>query len=254
MKLTLDFRKTVDQNATEYFEKAKKAKKKLKGAKKALENSKAKLKKVKDKEIIKEAPRISKLKKREWYEKYRWFISSDDFLVIGGRDATTNEIIIKKHAEKGDAVFHTDMAGSPFVVIKSEGKEIPKTTLQEASDFTANFSKAWKKGMSSLEVFHVTSDQVTKEANQGEFLPKGAFMIRGKTNYLVPTINLAIGVYEDKIMAGPISAIKKHCKEYIQVIQGDKKSSEIGKKIKHKLGGDLDEIIRSLPAGGCEIK
>ncbi|MBC8501154.1 MAG: DUF814 domain-containing protein [Nanoarchaeota archaeon] len=254
MKLVLDIRKSVEENAAEYFEKAKKAKKKLKGAKKALEKSKEKLKKIEKKEIVFEEPKIKKIKKREWFEKFRWFVSSDGFLVLGGRDATTNEIVVKKYTDKNDLVFHTDMAGSPFVVVKSEGKSIPKTTIQEAADFTADFSRGWKQGMSTLDVFYVNPEQVSKEANPGEYMPKGAFMIRGKTNYVTPNINLAVSIYKDKAMAGPVSAIKKHCKEYVEIVQGEKKTSEVAKKIQKKIGGDLDEIIRALPAGGCEIK
>jgi len=50
--------------------------------------------------------KLSKEINKEWYEKFRWFISSDDFLILGGRDATSNEIVIKKHTEKNDLVFH----------------------------------------------------------------------------------------------------------------------------------------------------
>ena len=54
-------------------------------------------------------------KKREWYEKFHWFFSSEGFLCVGGKDATSNEVIIKKHLEKNDLVLHTDMAGSPLL-------------------------------------------------------------------------------------------------------------------------------------------
>ena len=80
-------------------------------------------------------------------------------------------------------------------------------------------------------------------------------MIRGKTNYIDNKINLAIGKLEnDKLMAASLESIKKHCKEYIVLIQGDEKSSVIAKKFKAKLGGQLDYIIRILPAGGIDIK
>ena len=254
MEITIDFRKTVDENATIFFEKAKKARKKLAGAEKALERTKIKLKESENKEVVFEESSIKKVKKRKWFEKFKWFVSSDKFLIIGGRDATTNEIIIKKHAEQGDLVFHTDMAGSPFIVIKSEGKKIPESTIQEAADFTAVFSRGWKKGLSTLEVFYVNPDQVTKEANQGEYLAKGSFMIRGKTNYTSPKMNLAVGIYEDEVMAGPVEAIKKHCKEFVEIVQGEDKTSDTAKKIKKIITGDLDDIIRVLPAGGCKIK
>ncbi|MBU1202019.1 MAG: DUF814 domain-containing protein [Nanoarchaeota archaeon] len=253
MKITLDFRKTVEENAADYFEKAKKSKKKLEGAKKALQKSLERLRETEEKAVLIEQPKIKKIKKSEWFEKFRWFVSSDGLLVIGGRDATTNEIVIKKYTEKGDLVFHTDMAGSPFVVIKSEGKKIPTATLKETADFTATFSRAWKKGLGTTDVFYVGPEQVSKEANPGEYMPKGAFMIRGKTIYINSEISLGIGFYEEKVMSGPISAIKKHCKEFLTIIQGDKKPSDVAKVVQKKIGGDLDEIIRALPPGECNI-
>ena len=146
------------------------------------------------------------------------------------------------------------MAGSPFFVVKTDGKEPGSSTISEVADATVTFSRVFKLGQSSSPVFWVKPEQVTKEAQAGEYLTKGAFMIRGKTNYVDNKINLAIGKMESgKIMAAPIESMKKHCKEYIILKQGDKKTSEIAKKIKAKLGGNLDDIIRLLPSGGIEI-
>ena len=252
--------KSVEQSASIYFDKSKKLKKKAKGAKEAIsihEKKLAELEKKKEKEIQeyeKKSAEKTTLKK-EWYEKFRWFISSEGFLVIGGRDATTNEIIIKKHTDQNDIVFHTDLAGSPFFVIKAEGKKPGKDTMQETADATVTFSRIFKLGQSSSPVFHVTPDQVSKEAQSGEYLTKGAFMIRGKTNYIDNKINLAVGKMEDgRLMAASIESIKKHCKEFIILEQGDDKTSAIAKKIKAKLNGNLDDIIRILPAGGIKVR
>src|SRR3989338_8598021 len=138
MEVLIDITKSVEQNAQGYYEKAKKAKKKIPGIKKAIEEQKKKLLKIKPPEKKQKTAR-----KKEWHDKFRWFLSSDGFLVIGGRDATTNEIIIKKHAESTDLVFHTELAGSPFVVIKNpQGKEIPQKTIDEAAQFCASYSKS----------------------------------------------------------------------------------------------------------------
>ncbi|MBN1502797.1 DUF814 domain-containing protein [Candidatus Woesearchaeota archaeon] len=258
MRITLELNKSVEQNAAIYFEKAKKAKKKLEGAKIALGHSESKLRKLREKQELE----IEKMKqeaekkprKIEWYEKFRWFISSNNFLIIAGRDATTNEIVIKKHTEKNDLVFHTSMAGSPFAVIKSENKKIDDTTVKETADFVAAYSRAWKTGLTTLDVFYVDPEQVSKQAPSGEYIQKGSFMIYGKKNELNGDVKLFIGSLEDsKIMAGPESAVKKHCRKCLQVFQGKEKTSAIAKKIKAKLGGDLDEIIRLLPAGGCKL-
>jgi len=260
-RLVLDLKKSIEENASDYFEKAKKIKKKIKGAEEALRHS---IKKLKDLEAKKEKLAVEeeqkqsiKERKKEWYEKFRWFFSSDGFLVIGGRDATSNEIVIKKHTDKNDLVLHTDLAGSPFFVIKSEGKKIPESTIKEAADATCTFSRIWKLGLQASDVFYVTPDQVSRKAKSGEYLTKGAFMIYGKTNYVDNKVNLAVGLTKDRaIMSGPIESVKKNCEKYIILKQGNEKVSSIAKKIDYKLGKniDLDEIIRSLPAGLFEFQ
>ena len=175
--------------------------------------------------------------------------------MVGGRDATSNEVVIKKYAEKNDLVLHTDMAGSPFFVIKAENKKIPESTIKEAADATCTFSRAWKLGLQTTDVFYVLPEQVSKKTNTGEFMGKGAFMIYGKSNYMENKINLAVGITkENAIMSGPIGAIKKHCEKYIILKQGDEKASDVAKKIRYKLNApDLDEIIRALPGGSFKI-
>ncbi len=256
MKIRINISKTIEQNAASYYEKVKKLKRKLEGATKALTRSKERLDKLKKKEIqVKEKSKKSKSTKisveRKWYEKFHWFISSTKFLVIGGKDATSNEIVVKKHTEKGDLVFHTDIPGSPFVVIKADGKKIDKETKQEAAQVCASYSRAWKLGLGQTEVYMIKPDQVKKEYG----LPKGSFMIHGKREYFAPKLEIAIGITkENKIIGGPLSAIKKHSEKYVVVVPGKYKKSDISKKIKKKIGGTLDEISRFLPSGGCEIK
>lgn len=253
-QLILDIRKSIDENAAVYFEKAKKAKRKLEGAKRFVEKTKEQLEKFEEEEKT-EAKKEEKPKlEKKWYEKFRWFYSSDGFLCIGGRDATTNEIVIKKHTNSDDLVFHTDLAGSPFFVVKSEGKKIGKPTIEETAQATASFSKAWKLGLNVLDVFYVKPEQVSKQTKAGEYMGKGAFMIYGKTNYITAELKLAIGSLEDgKLMCGPVESVRKNCKEYFVLIQGSDKPSDIAKKLKKRYEIDLDEIIRILPSGNIKI-
>lgn len=257
MKVKLDIKKTVAQNAQDYFEKAKKSRKKLKGAIIALEEAKKLLVKANeesDEKIQAHVQKVSKVtRKKEWFEKFRWFYTSKGHLVVGGRDATTNEIVIKKHVDSNDIVFHTDMAGSPFFVIKLGDDEVDPIELEEVANATITFSRAFKLGLTTTNVFWVTPSQVSKEANVGEFLPKGAFMIRGKTNYVPCQIDCVIGDCESVIECGPSNALKNRCEKTIKIIQGKKKPSEVAKFVRAKLGGELDEIIRLLPSGGMDV-
>jgi len=185
MELEIDLNKSVDENAGVYFDLAKKSKKKLEGAKAALEETKKKLEQLqKQEEKFFKQEELKKQKKEvkhEWYEKFHWFTSSEGFLCIGGKDATSNEIVVKKYVEKGDLVFHTEMPGSPFFVIKN-GQNAGEKTLQETAIAVAVYSKAWKSGHTMADVFYVLPDQVSKEAQSGEYMSKGSFMVRGKKN------------------------------------------------------------------------
>jgi predicted ribosome quality control (RQC) complex YloA/Tae2 family protein len=253
MRIIIDSRKTIEQNAAAYFERAKKAKRKLEGAKRALSIAQGKL--ASHAEVVAEKKQERKVaRKKEWYEKLRWFTSSDGFLCIGGRDATTNEMVVKKHTLKGDIVFHTDMAGSPFVVIKAEGKEIPMSTIEEAAQFCAAFSRAWKNGFSYLEVFYVAPGQLSKEPNPGEFLPKGAFMVRGAVKYQKPQVQICIGKDEQgRGMVAHERAILKWCGKGYTIMQGNEKASDVAKRLSKLLDLDVDEIVPLLPPGGVKL-
>ncbi|MBI2548693.1 DUF814 domain-containing protein [Candidatus Woesearchaeota archaeon] len=263
LTITLDIRKSVEENAAAYFEKAKKARKKREGALKALAITQEKLKKIQEEKEVKtqsfaktleQQKQGNVLKKQEWYEKFRWFYSSEGFLCIGGRDATTNEIVIKKHTEKNDIVFHTDMAGSPFFVIKVKDEKPTEITLQEVADATATYSRAWRQGLASLNVFYVAPDQVSKQTKAGEYMGKGAFMIYGKTTYLHGSVKIAIGLDQNsQIIGGPVSAVQKQCKKIITLVPGREKASDAAKLIKKKIDGNLDDIVKVIPPGGCQI-
>ncbi len=258
-RIVLDIKKNAAQNAQLYFESAKKARKKLEGAKIALQKAKERFDSLRAEHERKEEKKISQVPKGQgrkpaWYEKFRWFVSSEGFLVIGGRDATSNEIIVKKHADKEDIVFHTDMAGSPFFVVKTKGDEPGDATLQEAANATFSFSRALKLGLYTARTFWVRPDQVTKEAQAGEFLSKGAFMIRGKTNYLAPKLDLAIGITGDgAIMCGPADAVKTNTQKHLLLEAKKAKTSDVAKKIRKEIGGELDETIRALPPGDVDV-
>jgi predicted ribosome quality control (RQC) complex YloA/Tae2 family protein len=248
----LDVGKSVEQNASALFERSKKLRSKSIRAKDAVAKMRAQLDRIP--ETARPKRRVRAIRKKVWYEKFRWFVSSEGFLVVGGRDAVSNEIVIKKHTAPDDLVLHTDMAGSPFFVIKAEGRVPGEQTVMEAADATATFGRAWRRGLPYADVFCVKPHQVSKDAQPGEFLPKGAFMIRGKTSYVENKVNLAIGIHKEAVMAGPVTAVKTHCDVFVEIVQGDRKTSDVAKAVRRQVGGELDDIIRAMPAGGCDIR
>jgi predicted ribosome quality control (RQC) complex YloA/Tae2 family protein len=239
---SFSLRHSIQSNADMYYSQSKKAEKKFRGAEKMLEETRAKIEETKKQVTIAKAAQhpLAKRRKREWFEKYRWFRSSDGFLVIGGRDATTNEILIKKRMEPDDVVFHAEIVGAPFVLIKTEGKTAPEQTINEAAQLAASYSRGWREMLSAINVYWIRPDQVSKSPPSGQSLPKGSFMIRGTKNFVrgVP-LQVAIGVKTDDdtimIIGGPVEAISRQTSAYVEIVPGDQKSGQIAKKIRHLL-------------------
>ena len=264
-KLNINPKLTIPENAEIYYEKAKKAKRKTKGALIAIENTKKQLEDIKAKKDIAmeniAVPKKRVKKNLKWYEKLRWFITSEGVLVVGGRDANSNESVVKKYLEPNDIYLHADIHGASSTAIKLNGSKLTDSILKESGEFAASFSSAWSKGFTSQDVFWVHPDQVSKTPEAGEFLAKGSFVIRGHRNYIRSArVKLAIGIvdYEGKrIMAGPVEALEAHCENFVVLKPGFTKKEAIAKKILNKINEDdligLDDIIRVLPSGKCDI-
>lgn len=238
MEVRIDLRGSVTENAQLFYEKAKKAKKKMPGLEKAIEETEEDIGKLTEK-IKKEGEKGEKtkkeaVKKKRWYEKFRWFTSSDGFLVVGGKDATSNEVLIKKHTQPQDMVFHADIQGAPFFVVKNPEKaEIPEKTLQEASNAAASYSSAWKKGLGAVDVYYINPGQVSKTAESGEYVAKGAFVIRGRKEWFRKTeLKVAVGVSreEGSVVGGPVSAVEALCDVFVVLSPGDLKQGDAAKK------------------------
>ncbi|MFX0067629.1 MAG: ribosome rescue protein RqcH [Candidatus Hodarchaeota archaeon] len=242
--ISLDFRATASENAARLYEKAKKAEAKVRGAKIALE--KTLTKKVGLKEPPKEKPiALVKRRSKKWYERFRWFFSSDAFLVIGGRDAKTNEILVKKHMTRQDIFMHANIHGAPAVIVKTEGKNVPEATINQAAEFAASFSRAWNAGLGQIDVYWVNADQVSFSPPSGEYLAKGAIIIKGERNYVrgVP-LKLAVGIqFENEHIipiCGPVNAIESQTRVFAVITPGDLKFGQLVKSLKA-------EMIQKLP-------
>jgi len=246
LTIEVDPKKTVQKNAEIYFEKAKKAKRKIEGLLKAM-------KELKEEKLVKVEKEKPKERKKEWYDKFRWIKSSDGFLLVGGKDAKTNERLIRKHMKDSDSVFHTDITGSPFVLIKNpEKKEIPEQTIKEAAEFCGSYSKAWKIGIAAVDVYYVKPDQVKKEGG----LPTGSFMIYGKRNWIRRiSVRVAVGVKDNEVIFGPEDTVKNKVKKYVVIVPDDLPAHEIAKKIQKILKSkiELERITKIIPYGKGKV-
>ncbi|MEX0854545.1 MAG: ribosome rescue protein RqcH [Nitrosopumilaceae archaeon] len=217
--------------------------------------------------VAEESITYSEIRKKNWYERYRWFYTSDGILAIGGRDSSSNTAIIRKHIEKNDKIFHADIHGSPFFILKNDKKEILPTSLNEIAHATVCFSRAWREAMYGLNAYWVEPEQVKKAAPSGQFLPKGSFVIEGQRNYVnISTLKLAVGLVKQNsdylISCGPPQPIKKNSICYVIIEPAGSEMVEIAKKIKLEFNKmtdnvakslSIDEFVRVLPAGDSHI-
>ena len=203
-------------------------------------------------------------RKQEWFEKFRWFFTSEGKLAIGGKDAQSNSIIVRRHLESNDTVYHADLFGSPFFVLKGGQDQTEREEL-EVAQATVAFSSAWKTGLGAADAYWVNSDQVSTSAPSGEFLPRGGFLIRGKKNFVPHNlVELAIGLDQGgRVVSGPESSISKSAPAYVVLRPQKEKGSETAKRVLKDLeslaggetegGPSVDEVLRMLPAGGGKV-
>ena len=208
----------------------------------------------------------SHIRKKSWYERYRWFYTVDGLLAIGGRDSSSNMAMIRKHVEKDDFVFHADTHGSPFFILKN-AQNATDASITEVASATVCFSRAWRETMFGLSAYWVKPDQVEKSAPSGQYLPRGSFTIRGTRNVIhVSTLRLAIGITQDNdayvLICGPVESIKKKCIVYAIIEPLGLKSTDAAKKIRSEFlklddsvtkGIGVDEFVRVLPPSMCHM-
>ncbi|KAL6878116.1 hypothetical protein HDV57DRAFT_522228 [Trichoderma longibrachiatum] len=181
-------------NAREYYEErrsaAMKQEKTQQQATKALKSTEQKIAEDLKKGLKQEKALLQPIRKQMWFEKFLWFISSDGYLVLGGKDPQQSEILYRRYLRKGDVYCHADIRGAANIVIKNNPNmpdaPIPPATLSQAGSLSVCTSEAWdsKAGMGA---WWVNADQVSKTTPSGDILPAGNFTIQGKKNYLPPT-------------------------------------------------------------------
>ncbi|XP_017052630.1 nuclear export mediator factor NEMF homolog [Drosophila ficusphila] len=236
-------------NARRYYDMkrsaAQKEKKTVDASQKALKSAERKTQ-----QTLKEVRTISnivKARKVFWFEKFYWFISSENYLVIGGRDAQQNELIVKRYMRPKDIYVHAEIQGASSVIIQNPtGEDIPPKTLLEAGSMAISYSVAWDAKVVTNS-YWVTSDQVSKTAPTGEYLATGSFMIRGKKNFL-PSCHLTMGL--SLLFKLEDSFIERHLGERkVRNLDDDPIEQSVKEtEVEHDLLSEPSEDSETIPA------
>jgi predicted ribosome quality control (RQC) complex YloA/Tae2 family protein len=264
-EVEIDIRLSVEENAAKYYEDSKWARKKLGKLEEAKEGVRKKAEEaappVPEKEKPKRRPR------KRWYEKYKWFTSTDGFLVVAGRDAKQNDTLLTKYAEQADWVYHADIPGAAFVVIRGEGKEVPEQTKKEAADFAAANSKAWSRGLGTVDVFCAPRSRVSKPGG----MPRGSWVYSGEREWFRKLeLKLSVGVKiegeKSRVICGPVMAVRNRSDYFVTIKPGGRQSLDLARVIKNKIlikakpedkpwieGIDVTEFEKAVPGGTGDI-
>jgi len=141
-KIKMDLNSSLPTTASALFNESKKQKAAIGSIEKLLKKTENELEKVVKKGESAKQVNVTQVRKKNWFERYRWFYTTDGVLAIGGRDSSSNSAIIRKHLQKNDKVFHAEMSGSPFFLLKGDDAATP-ASLTEVAHATVCFSKVW---------------------------------------------------------------------------------------------------------------
>ena len=266
-KIKINTQSPLQSIASVLFNEAKKQSGAISSIQSIKEKTEKKLEKFQNKtESEKDLFVVTEIRKKSWYERYRWFFTTDGYLTVGGRDAASNSAVVRKHLVKNDKIFHGDIFGSPFFILK-DAEHAPDTSMNEIAHATVCFSRAWREGLYGVSAYWIHPDQVKKSAPSGEFLPKGSFTIEGQRNFIKSeTLRLAVGIIKQDddyvLTCGPPEPIKKYSILYAIIEPHGSEMAETAKKIRIEFAKleeqiakniPIDDYVRALPAGKSQI-
>ncbi len=265
-KIRVDLESSLPTIASKLFNESKKQKSAIGAIQKLIKKTEKELEKtIEEGENAKQVISYSEVRKKNWFERYRWFFTSDGFLVVGGRDSSSNSAVIRKHLEKDDKVFHGEIYGSPFFLLKDDGSSMT-SSLNEVAHATVCFSRAWKESMYGTNAYWVNPDQVKKGAPSGQSMGKGSFIIEGQRNFVkISTLKLCVAIVEYEgthlLTCGPPS-LKENCVAYVMIEPTGMEMVDVAKKIRFELismnetiakSFSVDDYVRVLPSGPSRI-
>jgi predicted ribosome quality control (RQC) complex YloA/Tae2 family protein len=287
-RIELHLDQTVHQNAQRYFDAGRKQKEKSVGAVKAIEETKQKIASGEKKRAKDEAAgRLHAVKrsKQLWIEKHRWAVVGDGHLLLGGKDARGNDTVVNKYLKREDLYFHADLHGAPSCALKlkegfeedphplpglpegvpalrltqtMESENFEDGTIEDAAAMAVVWSRGWSSGGAAATAFWVEPTQVSKTAETGEALARGAWIVRGKRNWLRDlrmemTLGMAVVNGIPLPLTGTHEAVTKWCSRWVRIGPGNTKKEALANQIAKSTGLTQDDVLGALPPGNIEV-
>ncbi len=265
-KIKVNLKSSLPTTASTLFNESKKQKSAISSIEILIKKTQWNLEKIIEKgENAKKSVVFSEVRKKNWFERYRWFYTTDGVLAIGGRDSSSNSAIIRKHLQKNDKVFHAEMSGSPFFLLKDNVTATP-ASLTEVAHATVCFSKVWKEAFYGSSAYWVNPNQVKKGAPSGQSMAKGSFMIEGQRNFVkISSLKMCVAIIKHEesylLTCGPPS-LKDTAVCYAMIEPTGQDMPDVAKRIRYEFLSSneeiakpfsIDDFVRVLPTGACNI-
>lgn len=187
------------------------------------------------------------------YTKYKWFFTSSEKLVVGGKSAEQNDELIRKIKSypHDSVVMHTHAPGSPFSFIVSPPEEVSKKDLEETAVFTGCFSRAWKLGKKKAIIDIFRAAQLYKNKD----MKLGTWGVHGKIQKTTVDLKLVLAKQKNSLRALPEAVLKNKKDILLVVYPGKVDKSQMLSKIMTQLNNKFnqEEVLTALPAGGVAI-
>ncbi|MBD3390300.1 DUF814 domain-containing protein [Candidatus Micrarchaeota archaeon] len=251
LKIKISLEKSAQENAAEYYQDSKKARKKKEGVVNAIKKTKKKIRETEERGVKEGEEPVRILREKKWYEKFGWSFTTSGKMILFGRNAKQNDALVSAHLEKGDLFFHADIRGGSATILKG-GKIAEGGELEEAAAIAASFSKAWDKGFSQVDAYGVEAGQVSKHV-QGGAIAAGGFALEGERKWFRNTpLKLKVGIDEEgRAAVGAPGA--GWITTGVEVVPGKRGKGKTAKALGRLFQIDENEFVRVLPSGNFRI-
>lgn len=177
----------------------------------------------------------------KWYHKYYWWITKNNFLVVGGKNTNENDYLVKTYLKPNDYYFHCEDFGSGSFIMFSDNREPSNIDFDETAEGVLALSKYWG---TSGNVFYVKGSQVSLTPPTGMSLSKGSFMIYGKRNTIKVSQTILGYVLEGtELMLAPYRICYRKDKKALKISPNLSRKKGMVKMIKKKLNIDIEPHI-----------
>lgn len=178
-------------------------------------------------------------RKKNWFERYRWFYTSEGYLCVMRTGAGRNGSI-PRHLSSDFVQISTDSSGAKTAYLEYEALPHPsQISIDEAARFLQSFSGIWGAGSADSKMFW-------KDGKEGE-----------KNYFTVSVSGMELAISEVSGEALPMIApvgIERVVSGQVALIEpGETDASMVAAKITRPLGLKKREILKLLPPGKLKL-